>query len=117
MCIRDSYVSVEMAVHNEPARPRSLSRGAKGASLVEYLVLVGVVALAAVVSAHSFGDAVRGQAESEGACVARLDAACAGDRRDDRDGPVTGSAGEGSDKAPEPRPTTPAAAARDALSG
>ena len=48
------------------------ARDQKGASLVEYIILVGVVALLSVVAFQQFGSAVQNKINQEGSSVGQI---------------------------------------------
>ncbi len=58
----------------QPSFVRRLFRDSRGANLIEYLVLVGVVALLALGGWRVFGSAIRGKLFGEGEAVASLQA-------------------------------------------
>jgi pilus assembly protein Flp/PilA len=70
----------------------------RGASLVEYIMLVGLVALVAAAGVRTFGQAVLARIEAQAACVATFD--CAGHGPGD-EGSSSGDTG------PRPEPPTP----------
>jgi Flp pilus assembly pilin Flp len=49
--------------------PTSLLRDRRGASLVEYVLLVGLVAIVALTGFRAFGSAILGKSEAQAACV------------------------------------------------
>jgi hypothetical protein len=79
-----------------------LTSSVAGASLVEYIILVALVALGALGGAQVFGTTTRAKISSKATCVTTLDCA-AGD--DSEDGPITGQAAPDSD-APPPAATS-----------
>jgi pilus assembly protein Flp/PilA len=73
-----------------------LHRDIRGATFVEYILLVGCVALVAMVGVQVFGTATREKANAQAECVASLES-CAGapmggSPSDLEDGPITGAA-------------------------
>jgi Flp pilus assembly pilin Flp len=89
---------------NQPtfsARGKRLHDDVRGANLVEYLLIVGVVALGATAAAAKFGGAVRGKTTDQASCVQSLDGSCSQPGSDDSDGPVTGAAAPAGEPGPE----------------
>jgi cardiolipin synthase len=54
---------------------RDLARDARGANLVEYLVLVGLLAIGALAGTRIFGEQLDGKARAQAACVASFECA------------------------------------------
>jgi pilus assembly protein Flp/PilA len=51
---------------------RSLLRDCRGANMVEYMIIVGVIALCALAAFETFGDKVKKKIEEEGGKVAGI---------------------------------------------
>jgi hypothetical protein len=65
--------------------------------LVEYIILVGTIALACVGAFRVFGATVRTNAERQASCIRDLDGSCSGRGSVGEDGPITGAAADDSD--------------------
>jgi Flp pilus assembly pilin Flp len=61
-----------------PGGAASLRADARGATLVEYIMLVGLVAMVVLAGFRAFGGTVDGKVERQAACVATLGGECAG---------------------------------------
>ena len=57
---------------------RELARDTRGAGMVEYLLLVGVVALLAVVAFRYFNTSVRSKVQQQGDTVVQIASQCVG---------------------------------------
>ena len=60
---------------NEQNKIQKLIRDTSGAGMVEYIILVGLVALACVVAYQTFGKDVKGKVEEQGASVTGINGA------------------------------------------
>ena len=59
-------------------RLRTLARDARGAGMIEYIIIVGVVALGAQTAFRAFGRSVSDKVKQQGDAVASIDSDCVG---------------------------------------
>jgi Flp pilus assembly pilin Flp len=57
-------------------RPRSLLRDSRGANLVEYLVVIGLVAVVAIAGFRAFGGTATSKSDQQADCVKAMDGSC-----------------------------------------